>query len=57
MSKMFKEFSYLVKLLFHNKPKDCKDLEIINKKNKMTPTPFELFGVECGRDGMDYYSL
>ena len=29
---MFKEFSYLVKLLFHNKPKDCKDLEIIKMK-------------------------
>lgn len=26
---MFKEFIYLAKLLFHNKPKDCKDLEII----------------------------
>ena len=29
---MFKEFIYLVKLLFHNKPKDCKDLEIIKCK-------------------------
>ena len=29
---MFKEFIYLAKLLFHNKPKDCKDLEIIKMK-------------------------
>lgn len=29
---MFKEFIYLVKLLFHNKPKDCKKLEIMEMK-------------------------
>lgn len=29
---MFKEFIYLAKLLFHNKPKDCKKLEIMEMK-------------------------